>query len=55
MILTEEKQKYLDEKKKTVTVPLCPPYIPRGPTWDRTGASAVIRRRLAASALVRTR
>jgi hypothetical protein len=46
------KQKYW-EKKKPVTVPLCPAQIRRGLTWDRIGASARRGRRLTARAMGR--
>jgi hypothetical protein len=39
--------------KKPVPVPLCPPQIPQGLTWDRTPASAVRGRRLTAWAMAR--
>ena len=42
-------------KEKPVTVPLRPPQIPHGLTWDRTGTSAVRGRRLTAWAMTRRR
>jgi hypothetical protein len=39
--------------EKPVPVPLCPPQIPHGLTWDQTGASAVGGRRLTAWAMAR--
>jgi hypothetical protein len=45
------KPKYSGEKP--VPVPLCPPQIPHGLTWDRTRASAVRGRRLTAWAMAR--
>jgi hypothetical protein len=38
---------------KPVPVPLCPPQIPHGLTWDRTRASAVTGRQLTAWAMAR--
>jgi hypothetical protein len=40
--------------EKPVPVRLCPPQIPRGPTWNRTRASAVRGRRLAARVTARS-
>jgi hypothetical protein len=40
---------------KPVPVPLCPPQIPHGLTWDRTRFSAVRGRRLTAWAMARPR
>jgi hypothetical protein len=39
--------------EKPFPVPLCPPQIPHGLTWDRTRASAVEGRRLTAWAMAR--
>jgi hypothetical protein len=48
---TEGETEVLGEKP--VPVPLCPPQIPHGLTWDRTLASAVGGRRLTAWAMAR--
>jgi hypothetical protein len=44
---------YRSTRRKPTPVPLCPPQIPHGLTWDQTRSAAVGSQRLTARAMAR--